>query len=108
MDNYIFNETEVDVSTIAQYTGLKDENDKEIYEGDIIDYSYDCFTGDFDTKIAKGIVVFENGAFWIKPYEIENKKVNQESEEWFLLYAVNQDTLNIKGNIYDNPELLEV
>lgn len=76
--------------------------------GDIIEFSYDIFTGNFDTKVGKGIVEFIYGAFYIKPFEIEGKKVkNIENEEWFLLYTVNEDTLEVIGNIYDNPDLLE-
>ena len=91
-----------------QYTGLKDENGKEVYEGDIIEFSYDIFTGNFDTKVGKGIVEFIFGAFYIKPYEIEGEKIKDiENEEWFLLYSVNEDDLEVIGNIYNNPELLE-
>ena len=97
LENY-----EIIPETIGQYTGLKDENEKEIYEGDILYFSYDIFTGDFDTKVAKGIVKFIDGAFFIKPFEIEGKKVDDiETEEWFLLYRVNEDTLEVIGNIYD-------
>ena len=93
--------------SVGQCTGLKDKNGKEIYEEDIIEFSYDRFTGNFDTKIGKGIVEFIYGAFYIKPYEIEGKKIKDiEDEEWFLLYSVNEDTLEVIGNIYDNKNLL--
>lgn len=92
---------------LMQYTGLHDENGKEIYEGDIIEFSYDVFTGNFDTKVGRGTIEFIDGAFYIKPFEIEGRKVKDtDNEEWFLLYTVNTDTLEVIGNIYDNPELL--
>ena len=92
---------------LMQYTGLHDENGKEIYEGDIIEFSYDVFTGNFDTKVGRGTIEFIDGAFYIKVFEIEGKKIKDtDNEEWFLLYTVNKDTLEAIGNIYDNPELL--
>lgn len=97
----------VNPETIGQYTGLKDEKGKEIYEGDIIEFSYDIFTGNFDTKVGKGTVEFIDGAFYIKPFKIENRIIEDvENEEWFLLYTVNIDTLEVIGDKYDNPELL--
>ncbi len=72
-----------------------------------MEFSYDIFTGNFDTKVGKGIVGFIEGAFYIKPFEIEGKKVEDiDNEEWFLLYAVNVDTLKVIGNVYDNKSLL--
>ena len=97
----------VNPETIGQYTGLKDEKGKEIYEGDIIEFYYDIFTGNFDTKVGKGTVEFIDGAFYIKPFKIENRIIEDvENEEWFLLYTVNIDTLEVIGDKYDNPELL--
>ena len=94
--------------TVGQFTGLKDENGKEIYEGDIIEFSYDEFIGNFDTKVAKGTIEFTNGTFLIKTFEIEGKKVKDtDNEEWFLLYKVNTCTLKVIGNVYENSELLE-
>lgn len=76
--------------------------------GDIIEFSYDIFTGDFDTKVAKGIVEYIYEAFYIKPFEIEGEKIKGiENEEYFLLNAVDKDTLEVIGNMYDNPDLLE-
>lgn len=97
----------VNENTVGQYTGLHDENGKEIYEGDIIEFSYDVFTGNFDTKVGKGMVEFIGGAFYIKPFEIEGKKIKDiDNEEWFLLYTVNTDTLEVIGNVHENLELL--
>lgn len=93
---------------LMQYTGLHDKNGKEIYEGDIIEFSYDEFTGNFDTKVAKGTIEFTSGAFLIKTFEIEGRKVKDtDNEEWFLLYTVNTDTLKVIGNVYENLESLE-
>lgn len=98
---------EVALETIGQYTGLHDENGKEIYEGDIIEFSYDVFTGNFDTKVGRGTVEFIDGAFYIKPFEIEGKKIKDiDNEEWFLIYTVNIDTLKVIGNVHENLELL--
>lgn len=93
----------VNPETVGQYTGLKDENGKEIYEGDIIEFSYDMFVGNFDTFIAKGKVVFEEGAFYVEVFENERTT----KDEAYLLYSINLDTIELMGNIYDNPELLE-
>lgn len=88
--------------TIGQYTGLNDENGKEIYEGDIIEFSYDMFVGNFDTFVAKGKVVFEEGAFYVEVFENERTT----KDEAYLLYSINLDTIEVIGNIYENEELL--
>ena len=87
---------------LMQYTGLKDENGKEIYEGDIIEFSYDMFVGNFDTFIAKGVVVFDEGAFYVEL--LENERTTKD--EAYLLYSINLDTIEVIGNKFENPELL--
>ena len=83
---------------LMQYTGLHDKNGKEIYEGDIIEFSYDMFVGNFDTFIAKGVVVFEEGAFYVELFENERTT----KDEAYLLYSINLDTIEVIGNKFDN------
>ncbi len=75
--------------------------------GDIIEFSYDIFTGNFDTKVGKGTVKFIDGAFYIKPFKIENRIIEDiENGEWFLLHTVNIDTLEVIGNVWEDSDLL--
>lgn len=84
---------------LMQYTGLKDKNGKEIYEGDIIqDEFYE----------RKAEVVFLEGAFWLD-YKEDFGVYNTKHKRYQLLANYDyEQVLEVIGNIYDNPELLEV
>jgi uncharacterized phage protein (TIGR01671 family) len=78
---------------LMQYTGLKDKNGVEIYEGDIIKsyYNYYGTVGEVsavefhaDSEYGAGVSPFGDGEYGHPPNECE-----------------------IIGNIYENPELLE-
>ena len=90
-------------ATIGQYTGLKDKNGKEIYEGDIVLYQdwEQCYEGGGnDSFINKGIVEYNESNCCFNVTE----RATIDIED--ALYEGNED-LEVIGNIYDNPELLE-
>ena len=75
---------------IMQYTGLKDKNGVEIYEGDIVKIK--CYDKNFIGKVVFNTAHLE--------YQLIDKD-NFYSEIWDKLEP------EVIGNIYDNPELLE-
>lgn len=81
---------EVIPETIGQYTGLKDKNEKEIYEGDIILWNN-----------KKYVVKFQNGMFYASVEEF-NKDIYGGYPLWSLVkYHDEQDCGVIVGNIYE-------
>ena len=86
-----FNEfIEVDPDTICQFTGLTDKNGKKIWENDIVVLAGAC--GRFVCKWADYIAkfIFENDF----------------SSSDFVCYRGAE--IEVVGNIFDNPDLLEV
>lgn len=79
---------------LMQYTGLKDKNGKDIYEGDVV-----CYNGGKTESRAKMTVKWLDAGFVLTAYR----------EEWvYNLGECISDTLEIIGNLYENPELSEL
>ena len=92
MTNDVPNMVEVDPSTICQCTGIKDKNGKLIWENDIVKHDF----GKEQIGVQLAIVKYDSkyACYQIKPIY-----------DW--MYCDKSDC-EVIGNIFDNPELLEV
>ena len=78
---------------IMQYTGLKDENGKKIFEGDIVKDEYCIYE-----------VVYDGNGYYVKVVKLLKACGTEEG----LLYDLSDyKDLEIIGNIWDNPDLLK-
>ena len=94
LDGYLFDrEFDVELHNIElmQFTGLLDKNGKEIYEGDIVKgYGYEVRNG-----------------YQIRPERIFI--INDFIKDTYRLLCITEgtgETVEIIGNIYENPDLL--
>ena len=89
---------------LMQYTGLKDKNGTEIYEGDIVKIHAHSYDYGF-SKNRIGQIKFLDGSFgFYKQLSEKEYLFNELSTE----YGYGElDYYEVIGNIYKNPELLE-
>lgn len=88
-----FNEfIEVVPDTLCQYAGLTDKNGQKIWENDIL--KYDKFVG---------YVIFKKCQYIIKWINNEHLR-----DDFYFWAAHRHSLIGCAGNIFDNPELLEV
>lgn len=78
----------VEVVHLCQYTGFKDKYRKKIFEGDIVEFA--------NLDIPNMVVRFDNGSFMLCEDEYSTY------EELRMNY-----TVEVVGNIYEHPELME-
>ena len=92
---------------IMQFTGLKDKNGKEIYEGDIINW--------FADGIEKTAIVIWRSCGWCAERFDKDLNVFERYYQFsnFIPVEINREGKEdmfdgeVIGNIYENPELLK-
>jgi uncharacterized phage protein (TIGR01671 family) len=97
----------VDKKTIGQYTGLKDKAVKEIYEGDIV--RWDDMTNGERWRVAV-VEIKPDLQFKIIRINCDFKQSAQEGYVFRFGNFIYKDThnhLEVVGNIYQHPELLQ-
>lgn len=105
---------------LMQFTGLKDKNGKEIYEGDCVLYP-DTESTYVDVVIGgQGVKVAETDTAQIFPVEFRNGEFGIEvkapygevaQDGWYSLHTLLTDEVEyveVIGNIYENSDLLKV
>lgn len=86
----------VDADTICQCTGFKDKNGKLIWENDILEGHLD---DDFPEDVTRAKVIWNKNG-WVT---IESGSVDRDPLDDF-----DTEHFEVVGNVFDNPELLEV
>ena len=84
---------------LTQYTGLKDRNGTEIYDGDYIRYSTRTINGSIYTHVCR-VFQHESGTWRIEGYHEDNHSYETKG----TVYAAHL-ICEVIGNIYENPEL---
>ena len=108
VDGFEYNVREftVDLTTVGQFTGLLDKNGREIWEGDVITlhYFYDAYAENLGVYEAEKEI---KGQISIAPMGVWIECSNEDDSGYLLLFdGVHEESFEIIGDIFNNPELI--
>ena len=89
-------EIPIQIETLGQFTGLHDKNGQEIYEGDIVQLDYITTTGKHRIGLSFEVKWCTQEGCWVG-WDGFTENVLQQTRKMFV----------VKGNIYDNPDLIK-
>ena len=95
-DEIAFDEVPAGDFTLMRSTGLKDKNGSEIFDGDIVKYEAGCNT------VTEEVVYDKNFA----GFGVKDADANIIFTFGELAEDIDLSSLEVVGNIYENPELL--
>lgn len=100
----------VNIETLGQSTELFDVNEREIFEGDIVEWTFFYTAGGLQGAVEKditlrGVIKWGTAGFIFEVWENDF-----ENAGWYGISSLDFDStsdIEVIGNIYDNPELVQ-